>query len=108
MERFTGLEIWFIASIPVFLLLGAIFYLGYKKSCRMMPLILSQLFGFLSVMVLVTLLALYDILPDVVMPVIYLVIMMIFYVGGASLTARLMEAHTRAEYEEGDSQEGGR
>ena len=107
MERFTGLEVWLWASVPVSLLLGAIFYLGYRKSCRLMPLVLTQMFGFFALMVLVTLLFLHGVIPDIAMPVVYLLVILIFYVGGATLTGKLMQAHTREEYEQRDQEEGG-
>lgn len=107
MEQFVGLEIWFTASIPVFLLLGAVFYMGYRKSCRLLPLILSQVFIFFTLMISVTVLFLYNVIPDVAMPIVYLLLILFFYVGGASLTGKLMAAHAREEYEQRDAGKGG-
>lgn len=100
MERFTGLEIYLLAAVPLSLLLTAVFYLGYKKSCALAPLILTQLFAFISILVVTTLFGVYGIFPDIAMPIIYLVMMLIFYVGGATMTGKLMKAKAWQEKEQ--------
>lgn len=106
MERFYGLEMYLAGTIPVTVLLAAFFYLGYRKSCSLAALILAQLFAFFSIMVIVTLLGVYQWIPAVVMPIIYLLIMLVFFVGGSTLTGILMEAKAWAEIERKAQEKG--
>jgi hypothetical protein len=97
MEQFRGLGMYVAAAIPVSLLLTAIFYMGYRKSCKLVALILTQLFAFFSIMFLVTLLGIYQVIPTVVMVILYLAIMLLFYVGGSAMTGMLVKANAMEE-----------
>ena len=93
MTEFTGLAPYIIAIIPMSLLGTAFFYMGYKRSCRFLPLVLAQLFAFLTILSSLALLDIYQIITGTLMAALYLITATVFVLGGATFTVMIMRGH---------------
>jgi hypothetical protein len=99
MEGFVGMQIYFAAGVPVALLLATFFYMGHRRSCSLPALILTQLFSFIAILLLVISLWLYQVIPDAFVLIILILIVLLYGVGGATLVGIIMEAKARSEQE---------
>ncbi|MDW7650402.1 MAG: hypothetical protein SCK29_01700 [Bacillota bacterium] len=108
MSEFAGLAPLITALVPVFLLFAAFFYMGYRKSCRLTPLVLTQFFSFAAIMSVLFLLDINQIVTGRIMSVFYVLVVAVFYVGGATLTGALMRSQRAEETGQSPEREGER
>lgn len=84
-----------MALAPISLLATILFYLGYKRSCRFLLLVPTQLFAFLTILSCLFLLDIYQIVTGKLMAALYLIAATVFVLGGATFTGFMVRVHAK-------------